>query len=52
MSDLGALGLLVGILFELFGIGSAVKFRVGHAAITMSLGGFLIAASLGLIVIP
>ena len=51
MSDTSALGVLLGLLLELLGIGSAVKLKVGHAAITISLGGFLIAASLGLIVI-
>jgi hypothetical protein len=51
MGDTSAIGLLLGLLLELLGIGSAVKLRIGRAAVTISLGGFLIAASLGLIVI-
>jgi len=50
MAELSAIALMLGVLFELSGIGSVVRLRIGRAAITMSLGGFLIAASLGLIV--
>lgn len=51
MAALVAIAVMLGIMLELLGIGSAVTLRIGRAVITMSLGGFLIAAGLGLIVI-
>lgn len=43
------MGLLVGLFLELYGIGHIVRFRIGQATISMGLGGFLIALSLGLL---
>lgn len=51
MAELSVIAVMLGLLLELFGIGSVVTFKVGRAVTTISLGGFLIAAGLGLIVI-
>lgn len=51
MSDINAVGLLVGLALELFGVGSGVRLRFGKAVLSMSLGGFLIALSVGLLVL-
>lgn len=51
MTELNALGLVVGFVLVSFGIKDIVTIRVGRLIIKMSLGGFLIAASLGLFVL-
>jgi len=51
MTDLNTIGLAVGLFLVLWGIKDGVTVRVGRLTMKMSLGGFLIAASLGIIMI-
>jgi hypothetical protein len=51
MTEISVIGLMVGLMLEILGIGSGVKLHVGKAVVSMSLGGFIIAASLGLLVL-
>ncbi len=51
MADLSAIGLVLGLLMVLWGIKDSVTIRLGRLVIKMSIGGFLIASSLGIIMI-